>query len=717
MEKLVNLNILKRIKHNIYEKPLFDSILELDIFFSSDENFPAKSDFEKIKATFNFMIEYFAQDMPDPQRKDIYKSLKKDLLVVVDKIREYIKAYHQTDYKNVYSHYHQKTDVITMLANGNDSIANNIDLVFSGLMMKDIFDTNYKISIQEFFNDENINNLWKTLVVSAISMSLLRFFDKNKFLLLFDVFTNHSGEAKARAVVGLVLSIFVHNRRIQLYDELVEKIKSLNNRPELLEDIQFVVLQIVKSRETKEIIREFNEDILPGMIKMREDIKKMTKELNFDELEMDTSDDENPGWENYFDENPEFFDRMEKFTMRQFSGSDVFSATLGGMKDFPFFTKISNWFMPFYAQNLEVKTAIEQSIDTDLANKFLSVFEKANYFCNSDKYSFCFHLPELPAPMRSGTLKLLIDEIEAATEMIKEDNLADDNNVLVISYIQDLYRFFNFNKFFTGLTNIFNLNIGIHRDNVLPVLSNYDDILRASAELYFSQKLYKEAAESFEKIINTGRSSADIFEKAAFSYQKQKNFAKALDLYKKAELFDENKKWLFKKIGFCNLKLMNYQEALKFYQEAAKIDPDDLSILAKIARCQTELGYFKDALNNYFKIDYYKPNNVKTMRSIAYCAYKLEKFEQAKNYANRCISAESHRFDFFILGNIAWVENDIKEAIAYYQTAMFDDNKMKFQDFLAEFREYWQFLKDHNIDDFQIQLMVDYLQKLYYQKF
>ncbi|MEA3451749.1 MAG: hypothetical protein U9Q83_07575, partial [Bacteroidota bacterium] len=303
-------------------------------------------------------------------------------------------------------------------------------------------------------------------------------------------------------------------------------------------------------------------------------------------------------------------------------------------------------------------------------------------------------------------------EIEGAQEVISDEFEKTKNQDIIVRYIQDLYRFFNFNNNFLGYKNIFKLDIGLHKCEIFKILNNYNQLVRSSAELLMSQNMSYHASLTFEKAIKNGLNEAEVYEKAGFSFQKTKNFEKALKNYKKAEYFDRNKKWLFKKIGFTNLKMQNYKQALEYYKKAEIEDADDIATQSFIGRCYLELGKFNEALKNFFKADFFKPDNVKIMRSISFCSYKVEKYEQAEKYALKCIEKEPHKFDFFLMGNINWIKNNKTEAIKFYTTAMSEFKT--FAEFKTEFFEFKKFLIEHNISEFNYDLMLDYLQMKFY---
>lgn len=703
---------LKSIKNNLLRGTIYRAIVEFENIFAVTDNVILKNEFENIKATINFMLEYFGKDTPDDQRENIYRKIRLDLITLTDKTKEYIKSYQVTDFQNIYSYYYQKIDVKKLLFNfENDQ--SDLDSIFRKLWLTDNFSTDLKSILNDFFDNDAIDNYYKSSIVSAITLSLIRFFDENKFETLFDIYHKQIGECSLRALVGVVLNILIHQKVIELHPKVISRFDLLNEIPNNSENTELILFQLIKSKETEEIIKEFEEHIMPEMMKMQSEIK----DFNFEDLSSENMmDEENPGWENFFDKNPGFLERMENFTKRQFDGSDIFSATLGNLKNFAFFQKISNWFLPFSSNNQDIKERLQIALDEETTNKFLTTFEKASYFCNSDKYSFCLHVPDIAPPMRDAAVNMLMAEIDSAEEMLKEDHLNDfnrDSKDIIVRYIQDLYRFFNFNTKFKGFKNIFKLDLSIHNSRALQYFDNQDKILRSTAELLFSKKFFAEAVQAFEKSIELGANEADVYEKAAFSFQKIKQFEKALEYYKRAELFDQNKKWLFQKIGFTSLKTNNFQQALDYYLKAETLDPENITIQTFVGRSYVELENHEEALKYFFKADFYKPNSPKIMRSIVYSSFKLNKLDQAIKYANKCIEIDGQKFDFFILGDIYWIKNNIKEAIQFYVTAM--NEFENFTDFLNEFKLSKDTLLENNISEINYHLMIDFLEMTYYK--
>lgn len=704
MNKIKIETYLKFARRSVSDIYTYDSVAYLKKFLYEIENQSIIDEYEKMDTTYNLLLKYFAQDSADPQREDIYKQLQRDILYIVDRIEEYYKGKETKDTSNIYYFYNRQIDLEAIVSNLLED-EKQIDLVFLRIVLTDKVESNIKSSIESIFESNKISTLNKTTLVSAVTLSLIRFFDENKFLILLKLYRNEELEISMRAIIGLIIAMSIHEKRLNFHPNIISQIKLLNEVPENAKTIELVILQLIKSLETKQIITEFQKEILPEMMKMQPDINRIT----FEESD-DLSDEENPNWESMMDKNPEFFERVQNFSKRQFEGSDIFSATLGSLKQFSFFNQISNWFIPFSSENKELTDVLKIYLEPEIMEKFLNAFEKATYFCNSDKYSFSLYLQSVPPSLRNHTVDLLINEIDAAQEMIVSES--QDNNLrtkrdIIVQYIQDIYRFYNFNHSITGFENLFDKEITPLNTHLIEYFDNKLSIIEKSAELLFEIEHYKEAIVVYSKAIQLNINKSQIYEKIGFCYQKESDLLKAIDYYKKAELFDQNKSWLYSKLAFCYFKTIQYENAMEYYKKLQELKPENINAQFQVGRCLMELRRFDEALKIMFKIDYYKPNDLSTMRYIEYCSFYLGKFEQAKKYAQKCIDIEPEATDFFIMGNIYWIEKNKAEAINYYLSALAEYDT--YIDFSTLFREHEKMLLDNGITKFDIRLMFDYL--------
>jgi len=126
----------------------------------------------------------------------------------------------------------------------------------------------------------------KCLVVSAITLSLFRYFDPRKFELLFDIADARENQVWQRSLSGLVLALFIYNKRISLYSDLIARLSLYQGNPEFERNLELIYIQIIKSQDTEKINRKFQEEIYPEMMKLRPRLE--------DKLDLENILSENP---------------------------------------------------------------------------------------------------------------------------------------------------------------------------------------------------------------------------------------------------------------------------------------------------------------------------------------------------------------------------------------------------------------------------------------
>ncbi|MCX6243222.1 MAG: tetratricopeptide repeat protein [Bacteroidetes bacterium] len=553
----------------------------------------------------------------------------------------------------------------------------------------------------------------KCLVVSALTISLLDFFDAQKILLLMEFVRENEKEVYQRALTGLVLGLIWYDRRIMFYPEIMVRLDELSQDEGIQRDMEALLLQLLMARETETIVKAFEEEVLPEMKKMAPKFEdKLELENIFGEEDLEGK---NPDWKEMIDEVPGLFERIEKFTKMQMEGGDVFLSTFSQLKRFDFFTRMSNWFIPFYADHPELK-----SMDTDEGQIFARLLEglgRAFYLCNSDKYSFALNFNAVPQQQRSMIMTYFEAELEQMKEMASEEEILDPaaaSNSVFIQYIQDLYRFFKLYPFHNEFNDIFQKKI---RFSELYFYRNFferENFTARLAAFYLDKEHYPEAIDLYGYLLEKDGPNSDYFEKIGYSYQKMKRYANAIEYYRKAELFDSNRLWILKKLGWCSLKIRDYANALKYFEGAALLQPDDLGIQARIGHCQLSLKNFGDALSSYSKVIYYQPDNLNVLRPVAYCQFVLGKLDAAEESCNEVLSRSDapSPFDLMNLGHVMLCRGKRKEALEAYKkskSTVTDEKLFSTEAFQSAFEQDIPHLIKNGVPEEELPLILDYL--------
>jgi len=163
----------------------------------------------------------------------------------------------------------EESDVQQATPSGYSSIsAIEMDMIFRWLWLSAKFGEYHNSLILKIFRSDTVEWYDKCLIVSAISISLLNYFDIQKFMLLMEFSEAHQDQVYQRALTGLILALMAYDKRIVFYPELSHKLNQLSQDENLCKDIELILLQLLMARETEKIGREFEEEVLPEMKKM-----------------------------------------------------------------------------------------------------------------------------------------------------------------------------------------------------------------------------------------------------------------------------------------------------------------------------------------------------------------------------------------------------------------------------------------------------------------
>lgn len=699
-----------------------------------------KTELEKLESTYENMLKYTLEGIKDPDRQKIYNRLLVSILKINDHVKEILLS------KNSgWQLYAYKSELKTKQKLSGKSVVESLNDLSFNKELKKVLKKNFTISsdpasedvrefdrlITDIFNHlwltdkysdgdlelvttlrENQNFRWhdKCLFVSAITLSLQRYFDLSKFKMLFDFYVEDIKEVSQRALIGLVFNLYKYDRRLYLFPEIINRLKTLKDKKGIQKEIQAIIIQIIRSKETEKISRKLRDEIIPEMAKLQ---PKLEDKLDLKNLvPEDLMDEKNPAWKTVFEESDDLYSKVEEFTKLQMEGADVFMTAFANLKNFNFFEKVINWFIPFYQENKVIDESLISEEDSFDKIAFVDGLYKTSFLCNSDKYSFMLNVKRMPGMQKKMMLELFNAEMKGMNELTESDELIDQfkrNKVIYTQYLQDLYRFFKLYNKKVEFDDIFSGDLDLYNSTFFNILVDDKSILRNIAEYYFEKDYFEDALEIYHKLDEQGVKSFEIIEKIAYSYQRLRKWDLALEYYKQAELFEKNKLWVMKKTGLCYRKLGQLKKALEYYKEAEKMDPEDLYIQALIGRCYLDLNDYDTALKYYFKVEYLDPKKKNVLRPIAWCYFMSGKLKESKKYYEKLFKHEANKYDYINYGHVEWCLGNKKDAIKLYAKSINEkDNDLK--KFMSAFNEDEYILIKKGIDEDEIPIMLDYLQ-------
>lgn len=720
----------------IFRGELTSSIHELRQFANQTKKQYHLNQIDSLQETYANILKHSFKNINDPERDNIYMHLQRSLLELTDAIKECLltEISGLTIYKMKWSldrkremHADEAFSLIQQLTfdseldeilrkndinvsqNGDKSISRQQALrdLFNYLWLTDKYSETENKILETLCFSEKIPWHDKSLIVSAITLSLLRIFDRNKFTAIQNFYYTNEEQVWERALIGLLLGFYKYNRRIEFYPELAKMIEKIAKTQDIDKQTESIIIQIFKSKDTEKITKKWEDEILPEMQKMQPLIEK---KLDLENIVPEKFfEDKNPDWEQVFEDSPGFLDKLQDFSQMQIEGADVFMSAFSRLKHFPFFNEISNWFMPFYKENEMIDSHLQQK-ETNLL-PFIEQLEKSHYMCNSDKYSFCLNLQFIPDSHKNMMMEMFNEEMKNIAEIAKDENLINSFAVtksIITQYTQDLYRFYKLYQHKHEFSDIFSWKFDIQNTFFFKKLIHNANVTRNLAEFFLENKHFEQAVELFIALENIEDADIELFEKIGYCFQQTGNYQKALEYYKKAELFDDKKVWIIKKIALCYRYLNQSESALEYYLKAEKYEPENLYILAYIGHTLVRLKRFEEALKYYFKVEYLSPSNDKIQRPIAWISFTLGKFDIAEKYYLKIINVKKNEFDLIHLGHVQWCLRNQQKAIESYREALrILDND--FNAFFSAFNDDIEYLKKFEINPIDISLMKDYL--------
>jgi tetratricopeptide (TPR) repeat protein len=547
-----------------------------------------------------------------------------------------------------------------------------------------------------------------SLFVSAITLSALRTFQAEKLFCLIGFYEAGLDQVIERALSGLILNLHYYNSRILLYPEIISKITEMSKESRFREHCRIIILQTIRSRETENLSKKLNDEILPKVAKLR---PRIEEKLDLDNiLPKDKYEEKNPDWSEMFSDSEEIFKTMEELTNLQMEGADVYMSAFANLKHFDFFKDFHNWFVPFYPDHEIINEIFHDEILGPGTNELAEALYKTPFICNSDKYSLLLNLKYLPSSQKTMMLKVFRMELDGLQQLEGEEAATDPYRSFrtnVTQYLQDIYRFFKLSPYRKEFEDIFSGKLDIYNSEVFRITCNAHEAEAGLADYFFSKNYYSDALDLFLRMAKEKPDDSQLYEKIAFCYQQEETYEEALRYYQRAELIDR-KIWTLKKIGLCLRRLGRKEEALDYYLQSGSMDPEDMHTAIMTGHCYLDLRDYENALKYYFRVEYTDPGNLKILRPIAFCYFAQGRFSDSEKYYERLSSGKLNAHDYINKGHLSLCRGKKKEAIDFYRLGI-NSGEISMEEFMTTFEEDQPLLLSLGVNREDLPILLDYL--------
>lgn len=692
-------------------KNAFDSIQAL---ISGSREISFQDKLNELQETYKYMLRYRIEGAKDPMQEQIYNRIQTSSYELADQVkhkalsiesplafysrRRSLQVQPNVTFENLHlqlsKHY----------ATGNRAEYDAMLIVlFNKIWVSDPFTVDNSAVIKSILFDNELPFTAGCQIVSSLMLGLQAAFDQEKLMLLFDATSHQNEEIKVRALISILLTLYIYRKRTALYPQIANRLDALAEVPGFTKAIRTITLRFILARETEKITRKLQNEIIPEMMKLS---PKISNKINLKDITPEQLGEEmNPEWENIFSDSS-LGKKMEEFSELQQEGADVMHSTFVHLKSFPFFRELSNWLLPFTTEHSTFGDRFHQN---NGEKQILESMTLAAFMCNSDKYSLYFSMMQLPEDAK----KMMINQFDSqATEVMqqnKEELISKRGKLETITgqYIQDLYRFFKIYPGHLDFNDIFTMPLDFHNLTILHPYISDEESLSTIAEYYLRKNYFSDALTIFNQLAETNQQSDILFQKIGYCKQMNDDLQGALEAYLHADLLNPESKWVIRRIAGCYRSMKEPEEALKYYRRYEKLNPDNLSITISIGHCYLELKNYSEALKCFFKVDYMDGNN-KAWRPIAWCSFLTGKYDQARNYYKKILINQPNTQDYLNAGHTEWALQNIKGAMEFYKQAVTKENGDFFR-FQEEFNQDIPDLIMAGIEDAEISLMMDQL--------
>lgn len=554
------------------------------------------------------------------------------------------------------------------------------------------------VAVEHALGDETLPLQFKRLLISALLLGVMDYYDEAKLIILARVYHSGNEELRIYAAVALLLSMWKY-RHIEPGKQLLSIIDALADTENWNADSYTIFKIFARTRDTERIVRTFNEEVIPDIARMKPDIEKRLGKQTFEEM----MEDPNPEWEEMMMKS-KIADRLKEMNDLQEDGCDVMMATFSHLKSFPFFNEPSNWFLPFDRSNTAVTSVLGDN-DSELS----IMIERSMPMCDSDKYSMVMALSSMPESNR----RAMLGQFEALGQQNSE-LLNSMLNPSVVSrertatfYIQDIFRFYTLFRRKSEFMNPFSSPINLTDVPCLAKSLTDVDKIRPIAEFYFKRKYYQEALDLYGYLESHSACDPLLYQKTGFCYQHSGRCEKALAYYRKSELIMPDSEWTMRKIAFCLRTMGHNKEALEYYRRVEATRPDDVRLAVTIGNVALDAGLTEEALKEYYKADFLGDRTGNALRGLGWGNFLIGDYNKSLVYFDRILSSgNANKNDYLNAGHLMMALGRFRDAADRYILSI-HASEMKIDGFEESMNSDRHHLEKAGVDPLMIDIVTD----------
>ncbi|MDE6479820.1 MAG: tetratricopeptide repeat protein [Muribaculaceae bacterium] len=637
------------------------------------------------ESTYKYMLDFFSRGLADPGREAMLAEIRHTLLGIARTIEKegassdspemYFSTLRMcrlrpavlTDCIKKIIELKAMSDLSISAGTYPDSLMDQIEeeeeKLFNLIWTSDSLSKEDYTAVQDAIKAGSIPFTTSALCIAAAALSVIRYYDRDAILMLISLSKLSDPRISSRALASLVLALSHWPGDVSDDRHVMEALDSITDIDGMPKKINTTVKSIIRTRDTDRVSNKMQREVIPGLMQFGPDIikklKKTSEESSFSDLEA------NPEWEELLSKSG-LEEKLRELTEMQSEGADVMMVAFSNLKNFPFFRKIRNWFLPFTDMH-----PMLQKLHASDGDGISSMLEMSGLMCDSDKYSFAFSLASMPESQRN----MVLSQMRAQTEQIKEQiqdlkllKADSEFETCLTGYLRDIYRF---HKLYPKRGEFFDPFATALDFTSIPMISGVmesGEEVQPIAEFYFKRGYYADALPLLNTVALHG-SSPHIWEKIGFCLEKTRSdHQEAIEAYMKAQLFNPDSRWIARRLGICYRRSGDYRNALEYLNQARPENGDfDRNLSLMIADTYADAGKWEEALQELYRVDYETPDDPDVIRRIALCAFRAGDLKKAETQLKLIPPISLSEEDYRLMGHIAFLNKDMAEASRLYR--------------------------------------------------
>lgn len=642
---------------------------------------------EKAEQSYGFMLRYMIEGVNDPSRNEVFHALKREIATLRDILTRdmalpdtptlyyntlrSVNSHRDETLRSLIDQLHASLSELSMFNSmSSGTTPSDSDKLRAEMIERDIFNrlwVTFPINIDEsgicadFIADESIPVRTRALCVSAITLSLLEFFDERKLLLLAGAYESKDTRISVRALVGLAL-VFDKYKSTTMSEDIINRLVSLKEMSGWKSDIHQIFVELIRTNDTRRISKKLNDEIFPEIKRMGQDIADRFNDLSADAENL--TEEFNPEWDDLLSDQ-KIRDNLKELGELQQEGADVFMTTFASLKQFPFFNEAANWFLTFDPEHSAVMSAGFGS-----SSPIGTIIESAPFVCDSDKYSMSLSLSMMPENQRAMMTSQLSQQNQDLDTLLASAGSGArpvDRNAEINNYVHSLYRFFHLfrrkGEFYNPFAHV------VNPCDIPPLSDDFDnsEALLSLGEFYFKTRLYDYARRIFNRLDDISSPRADRYQKLGYCCEKLGDLENAASYYEQADLLDGSSQWNLRRLASVYRNLGQYSSAITAARRLETMQPDSPDTAIMLANLYILSGQYSEAISALRKVEFINPDNQHYIRPLAWALMMNRDFDEARDCYDRIISADPSASDLLNAGHLAWATGRLGEAINYYR--------------------------------------------------